>query len=218
MDINLLPPKYKKGFSVNKGKWIKISVCLLVLSLITTTGVYYNSYKNTLSQTEKVLEKKLASLQPGLKSYTSHEETLAKNKKVEELTEQINSEKQEWSSLLKDVSASLVNGSWFTQLDKKDNKFIICGNADNFNAVSSYAIKLRKLKWFKNVDLLVAQKLTDASEGGSEVNRQKEVKNQDFFTFKSDQPFLVTDMIKFTIEAELKNSFSFLECPQGASK
>ncbi|SMB94744.1 Tfp pilus assembly protein PilN [Desulfonispora thiosulfatigenes DSM 11270] len=218
MDINLLPPKYKSKLSLSKKGIKRILIYLSIFSIIIIGITSYNSYKTALLKKEAILQKKLANLEPGYKSITEYEEKLANNNKVKQITEHINTNKQVWSSLLVDISGCLENGSWLKSLDKKDNKLIIQGNAENFNLISTYAIKLRELTWFKNVDITLAEAFSDPNVSTSNGNKQQEDNKQNFFALKDNKIKLNDNLVTFTIEAELKRQLSFSDSLEGGSK
>lgn len=196
MAINLLPPKYQPKPLLEWRRLTKLLIISSIALLVGFLGVNYYLFRTNLSEREANLQVNIASLQPAFNKIKEYENTLEKAKKIEELTNKIGKAREVWSDILADLAGSLTEDIWFVQITKEEDKVLIEGEAHNFAAVGNLAVNIRKLPWFKQVDIKEAKKI------------ENDLPN------RAGENLIITDNVKFKITAEMIENIRLFVAPE----
>lgn len=196
MAINLLPPKYQPKPLLEWRRLTKLLIISSIALLVGFLGVNYYLFRTNLSEREANLQVNIANLQPAFNKIKEYENTLEKAKKIEELTNKIGKAREVWSDILADLAGSLTEDIWFVQITKEEDKVLIEGEAHNFAAVGNLAVNIRKLPWFKQVDIKEAKKI------------ENDLPN------RAGENLIITDNVKFKITAEMIENIRLFVAPE----
>ncbi|MDK2823273.1 MAG: type pilus assembly protein PilN [Clostridia bacterium] len=197
MAINLLPPKYQPKPLL---QWKRLSKVLLISIIAFTmgfSGVNYYFYRMGLDEKLDNLQANIENLKPVFEKVQEYEKTLEAIKKIEQLADKIGKAKQVWSDILADIAGSLEDDIWFVKISKEEDKVFIEGEAKNFSTVGNLAINIRKLQWFKQVD----------------VDNVEKVKGK--ISSLNTGSIILTENVKFKITAQLKENIKLFTPPEG---
>jgi len=196
MAINLLPPKYRPKPLLEWKNLRKMLFLAITVFAIGFLGTDYYFFRIGLEEREANLQANIDNLKPIFNKIEEYDSTLEKMKKIEEITEKIGKAREVWSEILADLAGSLTEDIWFIRISKEEDKVIIEGESQNFAAVGNLAVNIRKLQWFKQVDVDEAERIKSempTGAGGSMV---------------------LTENVKFRITAQLLEGISLFVAPE----
>lgn len=198
MAINLLPPKFQPKPILS---WKRLGKMLLISTTVFAlifAGQAYYFYRKSLNDRLVNLQTNITNLSPVFEKVKNFEETVAQVKKIEEISQKIGKAKQVWSEILADIAGSLGRDIWFVQISKEEDQVIIQGEAKNFSTVGEFAVKIRGLQWFENVDVDNVEKITQDISGLK----------------RSGSRITLTENARFSITAKLKNNIKLFVPPK----
>jgi len=196
MAINLLPPKYQPKPLL---EWKRLSRMLLISITALAIGFFganYYFFRIGINEKEVNLQANIDNLQPVFSKIEEYDQTLEAVKQIEEIAEKIGKAKEIWSDILADMAGSLSEDVWFIQITKEEDKVLIEGEAQDFSAVGNLAVNIRKLSWFKQVD----------------VNEAEKIKNQQ--NINTTRNITLIENVKFRITAQLKENVTLFVAPE----
>ncbi|KJS88312.1 MAG: hypothetical protein JM58_01355 [Peptococcaceae bacterium BICA1-8] len=198
MAINLLPPKYKPKPTVEWKRLNKILLISITALAIGFLGANYYFFKIGINERELNLQANIDNLKPVFNKIEEYERTQETLKTIEAIAIKIGKAKEIWSDILADVAGSLTEDIWFIQITKEEDRILIEGEAHNFSAVGNLAVNIRKLPWFKQVD----------------VNEAEKMKSQ--LSISNTKSMVLTENVKFRITAILMENITLFVAPEGS--
>ncbi|KJS22438.1 MAG: hypothetical protein VR72_05120 [Clostridiaceae bacterium BRH_c20a] len=205
MAINLLPPKYKPKPTVEWKRLNKILLISITALAIGFLGANYYFFKIGINEKEINLQANIDNLKPVFNKIEEYDRTQETLKTIEAIADKIGKAKETWSDILADVAGSLTDDIWFIQITKEEDRILIEGEAQNFSAVGNLAVNIRKLPWFKQVDVNEAETIEDIK-----------IKSQLQLPIKGKKTMVLTENVWFKITAILKENITLFVAPEGS--
>lgn len=199
MAVNLLPSKYQPRPLIDWKRLRNIFTIIIIIFSLVFTGTYYYFYRSGLKETQANLEQNINNLKPVFTKIQGYEETMKSVEKIKAVADKIGKAREIWSDILVDIAGSLERDIWFVEISKENNQVIITGEAKDFTAVGNLAVNLRKLPWFKGVDISSADKITGELQIQSNSNNR----------------MVISENTKFIITAFLQDSIDLFTPSQG---
>jgi len=203
--INLLPPKYRPKPLIEWKRLKKYLLISIIIFSLVYFGTYYYFYRTFLEKKMVNLQENIENLQPVYLKLEDYETSIENAKEIEKLANKIGKAKQVWSSILADIAGSLNNNIWFINISKKNNDVIIEGEAFDFSTVGEFAVKIRGLKWFEQVDVDCAEKIDDISGRENSGN---------ILGIKRRDNIELSNYVEFVICAKLKSDIDLFVLPE----
>jgi type IV pilus assembly protein PilN len=171
--INLLTAERTRAKAAPAGiplaQRVTIGAALILLLTAIGIGWWYASLKQTsatLDQQIAAAEAETTKLRPVLAQVQSFEARKAQLQQRVTLIEQLRKGQSAPVRVLDQISRSLPDGLWLTDLVQSGSDFTINGYATSMTALSDFVAALEKTTWFrKPVEIIDSQVTTDAKAG-----------------------------------------------------
>jgi len=201
MAINLLPPAYRPKPLFGIKSFLRVFMIGIIIFFICFLSYSYYLFRKDLKDSIATLEQNIEASLPMIERIENFEMRLNNAYMLQDIVNRIGRSKQVWSDILSDIAACLEEDIWFAEINKFDNDIIIKGRAKKIASPGEYALKLRGLKWFSQVDLTYSTQIgTDTS--GSET----ETADSEIGATSGVEERLITinENVDFLIRAQLK--------------
>jgi len=189
--INLLGGERKvakKAFTFDSGRQVMVACSLLLVLTIAGIGYWYWTLTQASQQVDQEITQarsEQARLQSILRDVTAFDQQRDALQQRVALIEQLRGGQSIPVQLLDDVSKSLPEQLWLTDLDQKGNDVTIQGQSTTLIALSDFVANLASSKLLeKPVEIVTSQVDTVQLAGGRGASRS-------------------VDVIKFTVKAQL---------------
>jgi type IV pilus assembly protein PilN len=171
--INLLAVERKKAkkaaFTISPAHRVTIGASLILIATVLGIGWWFMSLRETSAQLDVDIasaEGETAKLRTVLAQVQKFEARKAQLTQRVTLIEQLRRGQSAPVHVLDEISKSLPERLWLTELKQNAQEFTISGFAASMPTIADFVASLEATQWFKRpVELLDSQEQTDAKAG-----------------------------------------------------